>query len=96
MRSIIDCDLVPSIRIQLLVRALFFLFVAVILILAVLLAIRARRKTLRGEKSVEFSIIKEYIDSYRWGFIGLGALCAIISVLLFTDQAIKFFRIMLD
>ena len=80
MRSVIESDLVPNIQVQLLVRALFLLCVAVILIFAVLYAIRAMRKTLRAEKSVEFSIIKGYFASYRWGVIGLGALCAIIFV----------------
>jgi len=95
-KSIIDCEAVPSIQMQLLVRALFFLFVAVILIFTVLHAIRAKRNTLRGEKSVEFSIIKGYIASYRWGFIGLGALCAILFILLSVDQAMKLIRILFD
>ena len=96
MRNFLDCYIVPSIREQLLVRTLFFLCIAVILILAVLYAIRAKRKTFRGEKSVEFSIIKGYFANYRWGVIGLGALCAIIFVLLFVDQAMKLIRILFD
>ena len=96
MRNFLDYYRVPSIREQLFVRTLFFLCIAVLLIFAVLYAIRAMRKTLRGEKSVEFSIIKGYFASYRWGVIGLGALCAIICVLLFVDQAMKLIRILFD
>ena len=96
MNSIIDCNIMPSIRMQLLVRALLSLFIAVILILAVLYSIRVKRKTLRGEKSIDFSIIKGYISSYRCGVIGLGALGAILFILLSVDQAIKLIRILLD
>jgi len=96
MRSVIESDLVPNIQVQLLVRALFLLCVAVILIFAVLYAIRAMQKALHGEKSVDFSIVKGYTSSYRWGFIGLGALCAILFILLFVDQMMKLIRILFD
>lgn len=78
----------PSIQMQYLVRALFFLFVAVILILAVIHAIRTKRNAMRKNKPVEFSIMKQFFASYQDGFVYLGALCAAISIFLVCDQMV--------
>ena len=85
---IIRSSFSPSIQMQYLVRALFFLFVTVILILAIIHAIRTRRNAMRKNKPVEFSIMKQFFASYQDGFFYLGALCAAISIFLVCDQMV--------
>ena len=51
-------------------------------------------KALRKENVVNFSMFSQFITSFQWGFIWFGALCAVIFIVLFVDQAIEFIRIM--
>lgn len=94
IRSITNVDLAPSMQMQLLVSSLFLLLLACIFILVVLHAIRVKRKALRKENVVNFSMFSQFITSFQWGFIWFGAICAVVFTVLFVEQAIELIRIM--
>ena len=94
MRSITNVVLAPSVQMQHLVSSLFLLLLACMIAFAVLHAIRMKRKALRKEKVVDFSILSQFFISYQWGFIWLGAICAVIFIVLSVVEAIELIRMM--
>lgn len=79
---------------QYLVRFLFFLLVAFVLIAAAILAYRKRRKDLHKKQYVEFSMVKESYARYQWWAIDLCVISVLVFLFLAIDQAIKLIRIL--